>query len=286
MTIKNNFLLKLLDLLHKSKLLLILVMLPYTSYAIIIPTYSIDSVTVKNLFEKIDGSSLVLINIDDTIVTPKSNMFRYANPYGGFTQELAALKKYRSNIDEVIAKLLLQRQVMLVEANWSKFIDKLKSSGALVFGFTKINPACRRIENYEEWQYEQLSRLGIKFTDKVNNKEILKFDENDKRSPIFYKGIIFTDFLNKSQALYEFMRITNILPNNIIIFENKKSELNDIDNFLKTVDLNYYGIEYLAATELKGTPQDNIVKVQQEILLKTGKWLEDDEAKQFIENNK
>ncbi|HJD56598.1 MAG TPA: DUF2608 domain-containing protein [Rickettsia endosymbiont of Sericostoma sp. HW-2014] len=286
MTIKNNFLLKLLDLLHKSKLLLILVMLPYTSYAIIIPTYSIDSVTVKNLFEKINGSSLVLINIDDTIVTPKSNMFRYANPYGGFTQELAALKKYRSNIDEVIAKLLLQRQVMLVEANWSKFIDKLKSSGALVFGFTKINPACRRIENYEEWQYEQLSRLGIKFTDKVNNKEILKFDENDKRSPIFYKGIIFTDFLNKSQALYEFMRITNILPNNIIIFENKKSELNDIDNFLKTVDLNYYGIEYLAATELKGIPQDNIVKVQQEILLKTGKWLEDDEAKQFIENNK
>ncbi|MCC8483187.1 MAG: DUF2608 domain-containing protein [Rickettsia endosymbiont of Labidopullus appendiculatus] len=277
MTIKNNFLLE---------LLLILIMLPHISYAIIIPTYSIDSVTVKNLFEKIDGSSLVLINIDDTIVTPKSNMFRYANPYGGFIQELAALKKYRSNIDEVIAKLLLQRQVMLVEANWSKFIDKLKSSGALVFGFTKINPACRRIENYEEWQYEQLSRLGIKFTDKVNNKEILKFDENDKRSPIFYKGIIFTDFLNKAQALYEFMRITNILPNNIIIFENKKSELNDIDNFLKTVDLNYYGIEYLAATELKGTPQDNIVKVQQEILLKTGKWLEDDEATQFIENNK
>ncbi|WP_341749326.1 DUF2608 domain-containing protein [Candidatus Tisiphia endosymbiont of Sialis lutaria] len=286
MTIKNNLLLKLLDLLHKSKLLLILVMLPYTSYAIIIPTYSIDSVTVKNLFEKINGSSLVLINIDDTIVTPKSNMFRYANPYGGFIEELVALKKYRSNIDEVIAKLLLQRQVMLVEANWSKFIDKLKSSGALVFGFTKINPACRRIENYEEWQYEQLSRLGIKFTDKVNNKEILKFDETDKKSPIFYKGIIFTDALNKAQALYEFMRITNILPDNIIIFENKRSELKHIDNFLKTVDLDYYGIEYLAATELKGTPQDNIVKVQQEILLKTGKWLEDDEAKQFIENNK
>ncbi|WP_157905684.1 DUF2608 domain-containing protein [Rickettsia endosymbiont of Culicoides newsteadi] len=261
-------------------------MLPYTSYAIIIPTYSIDSVTVKNLFEKINGSSLVLINIDDTIVTPKSNMFRYANPYGGFIEELVALKKYRSNIDEVIAKLLLQRQVMLVEANWSKFIDKLKSSGALVFGFTKINPACRRIENYEEWQYEQLRRLGIKFTDKVNNKEILKFDETDKKSPIFYKGIIFTDALNKAQALYEFMRITNILPDNIIIFENKRSELKHIDNFLKTFDLNYYGIEYLAATELKGTPQDNIVKVQQEILLKTGKWLEDDEAKQFIENNK
>ncbi len=286
MTIKNNLLLKLLDLLHKSKLLLILVMLPYTSYAIIIPTYSIDSVTVKNLFEKINGSSLVLINIDDTIITPKSNMFRYANPYAGFTEELAALKKYRSNIDEVIAKLLLQRQVMLVEANWSKFIDKLKSSGALVFGFTKINPACRRIENYEEWQYKQLSRLGIKFTDKVNNKEILKFDENDKRSPIFYKGIIFTDFLNKTQALYEFMRITNILPDNIIIFENKKSELNDIDNFLKIVDLDYYGIEYLAVTELKGTPQDNIVKLQQEVLLKTGKWLEDDDAKQLIKNNK
>ncbi|WP_341756258.1 MULTISPECIES: DUF2608 domain-containing protein [unclassified Candidatus Tisiphia] len=286
MTIKNNFLLKLLDFLHKSKLLLILVILPYTSYAIIIPTYSIDSVTVKNLFEKIGANSLVLINIDDTIITPKSNMFRYANPYAGFVDEIAVLKKYHSNIDEIIAKLILQRQAMLVEANWSKFIDKLKSSGALVFGFTKINPACRRIENYEEWQYKQLSRLGIKFTDKVNNKEVLKFDETDKKSPIFYKGIIFTDFLNKAQALYEFMRITNILPDNIIIFENRRSELKNIDNFLKTVDLDYYGIEYLAVTELKGIPQDNIVKLQQQTLLKTGKWLEDDDAKQFIENNK
>ncbi|MFU7502825.1 MAG: hypothetical protein ACE1S7_05335 [Candidatus Tisiphia sp.] len=80
MIIKNNFLLK---------LLLIFIMLPHTAYAIIIPTYSIDSVTVKNLLEKIDASSLVLINIDDTIVTPKSQMFRYANPDRGFVEELA-----------------------------------------------------------------------------------------------------------------------------------------------------------------------------------------------------
>ncbi|WP_342260255.1 DUF2608 domain-containing protein [Candidatus Tisiphia endosymbiont of Metellina segmentata] len=277
MIIKNNFLLK---------LLLIFIMLPYTAYAIIIPTYSIDSVTVKNLLEKIDASSLVLINIDDTIVTPKSKMFRYANPYRGFVEELASLAKYHPNVDEIIAKLLLQRQVMLVEASWPKFIDKLKSSGALVFGFTKINPACRLIKNYEEWQYEQLSRLSIKFTDKINNKEILKFDETDKRSPIFHKGIIFTDYLNKAQALREFMSITNILPNNIIIFENRKSELDNIDNFLRTIDLDCYGVEYLAVTELQGTPQEDIVKFQQEILLKTGKWLEDDEAKQFITNSK
>lgn len=279
MTIKNNNIL--------LKLLLILIILPYTTYAvIIIPTYSINSVTVNDLFKKINATSLILINIDNTIITPKSVMFRYTSPYKGFIDELSSLAKYQTNINEVIARLILQRQVMLVEPNWPKFIDKLKETGAMVFGFTKNNSAYNKIKNFEEWQYSQLNNLAIKFTNKINNKDIFKFDETNITSPVFYKGIIFTGSLNKAKTLEEFMNITNITPSHILIFENTKIELNYINNFLQTIDLDYYGVEYLAAAELAGSPEADIVKLQQELFLKTGKWLEDDDAKQLMANDK
>jgi hypothetical protein len=260
--------------------------LPYATYAAIIPTYSINSVTVNNLFKKINAGSLVLINIENTIITPKSAMFRCTSPYKGFIDELSSLAKYQTNIDEVIAKLILQRQVILVEPNWSKFLDKLKGTGAMVFGFSKSNPAYNKIKDFEEWQYSQLTNLGINFTKNVNNKEIFKFDETDITSPIFYRGIIFTGSLNKARALEEFINITNITPSNIFIFENSKVELNNINNFLQTVDLDYYGVEYLAITELAGSPDTDIVKLQQELFLKTGKWLEDEDAKQLMLKDK
>jgi hypothetical protein len=265
------------------KLLLLFIILPHASYAVITPTYSINSATIRNVLEKVKISSLVLINIDDTIITPKSMMFRPNSSYRGFIEELNSLAKYNSNIDTIIAKLLLQRQVMLVESDWAKFIEQLKNKGALVFGFTKTCNSYSRIKNFEQWKYEQLRGLGISFTDKINDKELFKFD-NDKGSPSFYKGIIFTNSFNKTQTLKKFMSIINFLPYNVIIIENKRGELNDIDNFLKTINLDYYGIEYLAFEELKGIPNDGVVKIQKEFLLKTGNWLEDEEALKIINN--
>ncbi len=273
---KNNLLLK---------LSLIFIILPYNIYGEITPTYSINSVTIENLLEIITPSSLVLINIDDTIITPKSNMFRYNSPYKGLIDEIASLQQNFSDANEIIAKLILQRKIMLVESNWSEFINKLKNKGALVFGFTAPNPACKLIKNFEQWQYDQLSNLGIKFTSKLNNKEIFKFDETNKWSPSFYNGIIFTNSLNKVQTLEELIGNNNISPDNIVIFENTKKQLTNLNNFLRTIDINYYGIEYLASTELNGSPEINVIKLQKELLLKTGKWLEDDEAKQYIINN-
>lgn len=270
----------------KSRLLklgLILAIMLDLAYAvIIIPTYSVNSSTIDTLLEKVGENSLVLINIDDTIITPKSLMFHYNSPYRTFIGELVSLQKSQPSMDELIASLILQRQVMLVESSWPSFINKLKSKGALVFGFTRVNPVTARIKDFEEWQYQQLRSLAIEFTDKVSKQEIFKFDGKSKEPPIFYKGIIFTTYVSKEEVLRQFLSITRIVPKNIIVFEYKKSNLNNIDKFFRTIDLDCFGIEYLGFEELQGVPDDKLVEFQKETLLRDGKWLEDDEAKKLL----
>ncbi len=273
MTLRNRIL----------KLGLMLAILLNCAHAVVIPTYSINSSTVNNLLEKISENSLVLINIDDTLITPKSVMFRDNSPYRAFIQELSALKKYQPNIDELIASLILQRQVMLVEPAWPGFIEKLKSKGAVVFGLAQVSPITAKIKNFEEWQYQQLASLGVKFTDKVKEEEIFKFDEKNKLSPIFYKGIIFTTYVSKEEMLRQFLAITHIVPKNIMVFEYRKSDINNINKFFRTIDLDCYGVQYLGFEALTGLPQDNIVKLQKDTLLKKSKWLEDDAAIKLLE---
>lgn len=268
------------------QLLLIIGLTFSISYAEIIPTYSINSVTIKNLLPKIDKGSIVLINIDDTIITPKSKMFSYKSPYKGFISDLNSAKKYNSNADQLIINLILNRQVALVEEDWLNFIKILEDKGALVFGFTKTEQVLRKVEDFRQRKYQQLSEFGIKFTDKYNDKEVFNFDDNDRSSPSFYHGIIFTDVLSNALTLKNFINISNGYSfNNIIVFSNKKPELIEIANAFSDIEISYYGIEYLAVNERNETPEPNIVKFQQDMLFKTGKWVEDDVAKELMKNN-
>ena len=49
--------------------------------------------------------------------------------------------------------------------------------------------------------------LNINFTNKVNDKDVFRFNPSDAEAPIFYLGIIFTGNINRVKALIEFLKI-------------------------------------------------------------------------------
>ncbi|KJV91827.1 DUF2608 domain-containing protein [Rickettsia bellii] len=263
--------------------LLLYLIVPTSSYGQIIPTYSVNSVTMKDLLPKIDQNSLVLINIDNTIITPKSKFFRYNdNPYVNFTKNLYSLAVNDSSVNNSIAQLMQQRQMMLVEKNWGDFINQMKKQGATVLGLQEITTPCNLIENYEGWLYTLLYGLGINFTSKVNDKDVFRFDPTDASAPIFYLGIIFTGNTNKVKSLIEFLKIIPKEPSKIIVFANNEQDLKDMNSYLRNVDIEYYGIEYLGWQQLQGSPDLEVAKLQQSTLLNTGQWLEDDVAAKML----
>ncbi|AFC74040.1 DUF2608 domain-containing protein [Rickettsia montanensis] len=268
---------------NKVLLSLLCLVISYAGYGQIIPTYSVDSVTMKNLLPKIDADTLVLINIDNTIITPKSKLFRYQdNSYINFTKHLYSLAADNASVNKTIAKLIVQRQMMLVESKWVDLINKMKQQGATVLGLQEITAPCNLIENYERWLYTLLYRLNINFTNKVNDKDVFRFNPSDAEAPIFYLGIIFTGNINRVKALIEFLKIIPKQPKKIVIFANNKKDLENMDSYLSMVDIGYYGIEYLGWQMLPGSPDHQIAELQQSTFLNTGQWLEDDTAAKML----
>ncbi|WP_410528116.1 DUF2608 domain-containing protein [Rickettsia oklahomensis] len=270
-------------LINKVLLSLLCLVISYVGYGQIIPTYSVDSVTMKNLLPKIDANTLVLVNIDNTIITPQSKLFRYQdNSYINFTKYLYSLAVHNSSVNKTIAQLIEHRQMMLVESKWIDLINKMKQQGAMVLGLQEITPPCNLIENYEGWLYTLLYKLNIHFTNKVNDKDVFRFNPSDAGGPIFYLGIIFTGNINKVKTLIEFLKIIPKQPTKIVIFANNKKDLENMDSYLRMVDIEYYGIEYLGWTRLPGSPDHQIAELQQDVLLNTGQWLEDDIAAKML----
>ncbi|MGX6960482.1 MAG: DUF2608 domain-containing protein [Rickettsia endosymbiont of Pentastiridius leporinus] len=249
----------------------------------IIPTYSINSVTMKKILPKIDNNTLILVNIGDTIITPKSKLFRYDdNPYINFTKNLYSLAVRDSSVNAVIADLIKQRQMMLVEKGWVDFVNKAKQQGATVLGLNEVTTPCNLIENYEGWLYTLLYSFNINFTDKVNGKDVFRFNPSDATAPIFYLGIIFTGNNSKVKTLMDFLKIVPQQPTKIIVFSSDQKDLENINTYLRMVDIEYYGIQYLGWQQLPGSPDSEVVKLQQSTLLNTGKWLEDEDAGRML----
>ncbi len=268
---------------NKVLLSLLCLIISCVSYGQIIPTYSVDSVTMKNLLPKMDVDTLVLVNIDNTIIAPKSKLFRYQdNSYINFTKYLYSLAVANSSVNKTIAQLIEQRQMMLVESKWVDLINKMKQQGATVLGLQEITSPCNLIENYEGWLYTLLYGLNINFTNKVNNKDVFRFNPSDAGAPIFYLGIIFTGNINKVKTLIEFLKIIPKQPTKIVIFANNKKDLENMDSYLRMVDIEYYGIEYLGWQMLPGSPDHQIAELQKSTLLNTGQWLEDDIAAKML----
>lgn len=252
----------------------------------IIPTFSINSSTFKELINNIDSSTLVLINIDDTIIRPKSKMFLYQNSsYRAFIENLIVASKNDAFFNDPIKTWFTQRKIILVEPEWPEFIENLKKTGALVLGLSEMNiKIYDLIKEPENWRLSELNNLNIHFHDKINDQNIIKIDKLKNQLAVFHKGIIFTGPFSKGKTLIDFMRVTNITPRKIVIIDNRIDHLKQVEYFLRKLDIDYYSIHYLAMTQIQDKQDDQVIKFQQKTLLKESKWLEDEEADQILKS--
>jgi len=198
----------------RSLILIILLFLPInTACGKILITYSIDSPVVTELLKTIDSSALILVNIDDTVLTPKSKIFKYDSPYQSFIDTIANLSKKKPIFKNALSVWMTHRKLMLVEENWPQFITTLKNSGATVVGLVQMDPQVHAVlKEPELFRYKEVQQFNINFTDKIYNQELFKINSIGGKNAIFYKGIIFTGLFSKAQILVDFMKVTSNIP--------------------------------------------------------------------------
>lgn len=264
-----------------SILILILIYVN-TAYSAIVGTYSINSQTIKDISTVVDSSTLVLISVDDVILTPQSNIFKYDSPYKSFIDNIASLAN-KPRFARALSNWFTNRKLMLVENDWPNFIINLKKTGATVLGFVQLHPQIYHIIKEPELLKDQeLKKFNIEFTDKLNKQGLFKIHNCGTTNSVFYNGIIFTGDCNKAETLVHLLKVTNNIPKKIIVFDNIKDSINQIQEVLKVYDTDYYGVHYLGLMDLKGSPKKEVFNLQQQKLINEGLWLEDVEAEQIV----
>ncbi len=247
------------------------------AHAEIIPTYTINSSTISKIEKIIDENTIIFVELDEVLIMPKSKMFRYnGNPHRLFIHNLINLSNHDNRYLAPVIAWYQSRKVRLVEDGWQNFIKDAKKKGAKIYGFCNMPINLKNIEIHRS---SEIKKLGINFTAKINNQEIIKINKRQDWEAIFYKGILFTGPFDKSRTLLDLIKITNISPKKIIVFDKIKSQLKKIEySGMKAFGIELYNILYLGARQFTDQPDPEIVKLQQKFLLEKNIWLEDNQA--------
>lgn len=250
----------------------------------IIPTYTINSTTIQKIDTLFDKDTIVFIELDEVLVMPKSKMFYYNdNPNRLFIQNLINLSNQDDRYLNTLIKWYQTRQLRLVEDGWLDFINDLEKRDVAVYGLCSM-PI--HLPNVEQTRFLELQKLGVKFTDKIQDKDVLELARQNAWSSVFYHGIVYTGPFSKSQTLLDLIKITNISPKKIVVFGKIRSELEMLEySPLKTFRIDIYSILYMGARQFIDKPNPQVVQLQQRTLLEKGKWLEDDEAEEMLKQD-
>lgn len=249
---------------------------------------TINSIKELNLTKlSINPNSLILLDIDNTIITPKANIFRnHPGCYPLLIDELKEQRASHPNINDIVMKWRLKRKVKLVESGWIELINNLKQSHATITGLTQLDNCLLNDElSIEKWRYNELKELGIEFSDYNGkyNKILCPITTSYSMPASVYNGIIITGKYSKRQALTAYIEHLKEFNNieqfeQIIFIDDRLEKLEEIAEFAADNNIKFYGYHYKAAELLQPINlSTELIEKQKMKLLTEHIWLEDDE---------
>ncbi|WP_347938644.1 DUF2608 domain-containing protein [Rickettsia oklahomensis] len=232
------------------------------------------------IMKNTSSNTLIFLDIDDTIMTPKSKTFRAA-PYNQMIDRIKDNKSNYDHYEEIVSNWRLQRKVILIDEEWVEVLNNLKENYP-VYGLTQMNTGeFGNILSMQDWRYKELKEFGIEFCD---SEKLVAYNSGQKDEAMFYKGIFMTGNHSKSGTLSKFSDELN--ARFIVFVDNCMKHIEDVGSYCKKHNISFLGILFEGLKNLKGTPDRTLAEFQETYLIENAKWLEDEEAyKLMVESN-
>jgi hypothetical protein len=200
-----------------------------------------------NKFSEIDTSSwddktLLLLDIDDTIVVPKEKVIRNAN-HDKRVYFQDKIKEYIG--EEMVDKILENQGYMFVDNNFMDFYNKVNIP-KICITTRRTGKMLSTSKPSEDLIIDDLNKLGVKLDPKkYPNNARINLDIHDAFTHVhddlynFYKqdsqmikdGIIFCCNVNKNEVLLYYFYLLLEKPNKIIVIDDKLKTLELIKKF-------------------------------------------------------
>ena len=247
----------------KTVLLIIACICTSNLNAAIIETKSMK--TVQNNIEALQNQHdikdvLVAFDIDMTLTQPDHpavyypTLHKYADVYKDIMGGLTPAQK------DLVSTLTILLPQKLVEDSTSEIIKTLQSEGYKTMAFTasltgKVVDSSGKPLKIEHVRFASLEKFNINFANTFTAHDIIFTDmpSHNGNYPAFYNGILLSNgekgAESKGATLVAFLKHVKLSPKIIIMVDDKKKNLDNIEHFLQQHDpeIKFIGIEYKGA---------------------------------------
>jgi hypothetical protein len=244
-------------------------------------THTLDE--VKTLLSTLEPGAVIFLDVDDTLITPQSNLFRATSPFRAIIDQIKAQRDEIPNVDMILSHWRLQRKIRLVAEGWPAYINELKKKYP-VYALTKLETGhLGAIPSMEEWRYAELKKCGITFTPTCPGvvDGILVSDSSKPYPAVCYKGIFITGSFNKSDVIAAFLKAQR--PPQIVLIDDRIEYLQDAMEECQRQSLPFLGVLFKGIDLIFGTPDLEVAAFQEQHLRDHAEWLEDEEAREKLE---
>lgn len=243
---------------------------------------------VENIFKSADKNTLIIFDVDDTLIIPKSTLMRSqtAKKYLQEIQNIFAdgFKDKIKDADKFLVKWLETETPLVIEPEIVSIIKSLQDKEVKVLALTSLSTGSHfTIKYLPKWRFDKLKEVGIDFSFvNIPDKEFTELKKNNDTYPVLYKGILATNQESKGKVLGAFLNYTNFKPNKIIFFDDNKNRIDEILEECCIRNIPAEGYQYLAEENLPVNLNADIAKYQLNYLIKNNIWLSDEEAAEKV----
>ncbi len=193
-------------------------------------------------------SVLVLLDIDNTIITPVSSAFKLNNGKNIIDAIKQIMRSAESENNhrlvkecvDIISLWRLNRMVRLTDANWPSFITNMVCNNTFgnvsvshsdVFGLTQIDSGkFGRITSMEKWRTAELQSLNIKFSGSYGSQSKPSVIFSGKTNATYSDGIFYTGSFSKGKIISYLLKSSSCEYDIIFFIDDRLDHLEDVAN--------------------------------------------------------
>src|SRR3990167_6026380 len=75
-------------------------------------------VEVQNALSSLPEGAVIFIDVDDTIITPQSKVFRSTSPFRNIIDQIKKQRDHTPHVEKILSHWRLQRKSLLVSEKW------------------------------------------------------------------------------------------------------------------------------------------------------------------------
>lgn len=259
---------------------------------------SIIEVTDLESFKKelttLDKQSLVIFDVDETLITPRDPFFR------GIPNLPANCQNILQNFGELdfflqdevlkywkeiwIGKICSKMQFQLVDTEFPYIIQQLQQHAIKTMALTAlISKSFGIIPNVADWRIKQLLEFDIDFGHSFPHPILIVNLQNNDLT--FKQGILFTTPIPKGEALLGLLKNLGWVPTKIVFIDDRLPCLQSVEKIAENLRISFVGFHYRASGLIPYIFDQKIAALRFGYLAEKGEWLTEDEARLIFSQN-